>query len=333
LSVHDTGPEYASAYWYGFPSYGEAYTGNIRYTIELLDQPTYSVSSIAPPSPFALSLRLAEKDLDITELRPLYFLSTNDALEKDQVLRENYIEFATEVLSLGRLFTDGPENLLRFIRNLGTARAAHAIDNLADLTLWYNFGVVPTLALSRELTSELHSLVSRLRTGVPSVLHGQFKHYEEESETSIVVRSKVVCNADDLNSLSQLLLALIRVGLSPTPEQIWEAVPFSFLIDKVSKTGTWLSSVDQFIKLNYIYKPSYFVHSISLTREVTDEVMSLMFDTESYTWDGEIKWCRYLRDVSVFSPYLRPDPYGIILPDQQFDLATTSSLLWKRARS
>jgi hypothetical protein len=259
-------------------------------------------------------------------------MSTIDALEKDQVLQQNYIEFATEALSLGRLFTQAPENFLKFFRYLSQKRGKELVDVIADTTLWYNFGLVPTLEISKELSEWLSDTSNAVDLTIPQSLRGKFTHYHEESRTAITARSVVHLRPMDLSGLSGLLLRLIRLGLSPTPGQVWEAVPFSFLIDKISKTGTWLDAVDTFIKLNFIYTPTYFVHSLSLNRDVTDEVMSLMFD-KSYIWEGELTYNAYLRDVSVYSPRFQVDPYGIMLPQPPVGWATTSSLLWKGLNS
>jgi hypothetical protein len=179
----------------------------------------------------------------------------HDALEDYLgILDNNYVEVLSELKDLPDLIPD-VKALLEAIRDFKALNVAGLLrfgDFIAENHLRYAFGIRPTISVISELNSLESRLLDYYSRGIgenESVLYGQFTYpfLLEESRPWLnsVVHTTCICSVTAPES--PFLLALFKLyglRIAPSSQNVWEAIPFSFVVDWFTNMSQRLKHVD-----------------------------------------------------------------------------------------
>lgn len=220
-------------------------------------------------------------------------------------------------------------------RNVSIARL---LDILTDAKLTYSFGLAPTIDDAIEVAHNLKTFRNKMRDKHlygPNTLYGSRRYVLDNYEfgpfnkVTVVCRSKirVKSNAD---TLLPYILPPRSLGLLPSLSSAWNLLPFSFVADWLTRTGSSLSLLeDQTILM--MLNVQYSVHSITIHYNFSDD------DEEAYHFsvtDGGVSsagykyYARYVlnRTYPSIGPTLLPIIGDVGIPD----FGTAGALLYKR---
>jgi len=121
------------------------------------------------------------------------------------------------------------------------------------------------------------------------------------------------------------LLQLDGLGIMPKPSNLWDLMPFSFVLNWLTGVGTAMRRAEYMTCMATI--PAYYVHSYTLTSPfTTDELASWRTATST---DGQLSLKLFYRDISLFSPAPRDSMFGFGIPRSLPPLGTVAALLWQ----
>jgi hypothetical protein len=117
------------------------------------------------------------------------------------------------------------------------------------------------------------------------------------------------------NYFSQIWAALEKLGLEPTAGQIWDLIPFSFVVDWFVKIGESLRRVDQYNSLVLNRDLLARIESFKVQWPLEREVISYLFDGQlcasgsplTYSWYDR----RVYRDLGSIDPIAITDHNGL----------------------
>jgi hypothetical protein len=268
--------------------------------------------SIVPSSSFSAvdAFLKAEGDLGVDSLQNLVKLpQIASALPK---LKE-----ALDVLS----------HLARRDLSLSTAKE---IASLASSTiLQANFQWAPYKRLLTEylplMVSSLQHLSdsSRKAVGYGSFrfqLHGQLGR----DEVTLLTRTKIVMDTSALSLLSTFI-GIDTIGVLPKPSNLWDLVPFSFVVNWFTGVGAAIKNAEYSLVLATV--PAYFVHTYTLVSHLSDDELAYVGAASANSLPVSLRI--YRRDVSIHSPFPRDSKFGFGLPTQLPPLGTVAALLYQ----
>lgn len=241
------------------------------------------------------------------------FYSTSNALhEWLDVIDANLLEALAELGGIASLLPSvaGLARVYRNAKNLDLlSLGASILDVASDLKLWWDFGVKPDLRVVQEFVEKHDDLFSRMPDLTGSrILYGDFDYSTED--WYIAYRSKIRIRLDG-SLLLQAITGLNAVGLLPSPGQLWDAVPFSFVVDWFFNIGGKLKAVDTQGML-LVLPSDVGTHSYKV------ETKDLPLDLSLYGFQpraSEYPQLRYYyRGVSVVLPSLRESAYDFTPP-------------------
>lgn len=274
-------------------------------------------------------------DSELERLTPLAFYSTADALSKyTDIVSANWLETFSDAKDISS-FLPSIGSLMKLIRALrrrdlrGTIR--EGLDTATGTYLWYQFAGRPLNKDVREAVDSYDRMVERLRLeGVwgPKTLYGEFHwdhpdgypgspqvHFESHTKTRLVF--------EDFAFLT-LLFSSSAVGLAPTLENMWEVVPFSFVLDWFTNVGARLGDVDKQATL-LMLPHQYSVHSIKASTDYPGVIPGVDVQTSD-----DSKSSVYYRWLSFTHPSLRWSGYDFRPPSGiSGKLKTVGSLAWQ----
>lgn len=158
------------------------------------------------------------------------------ASEKSISNKANMLEFLKDLRH--------PTKLIPKLRNL------RSIKGIANTYLGVEYGVMPTI-------SDLKSIVNAFKRLGPYIDSNGFDTYSAGSFASLVKGETFfsleqhikLAIGDEDSGLSSLLSRLESMGTLPTLENIWDLVPYSFIIDWFVDVGELLERVDTNLRL------------------------------------------------------------------------------------
>jgi hypothetical protein len=204
------------------------------------------------------------------ELEGNYVFSASDALQQFRC-DSNFLESIPELPSflttwkaplqvLKDLKSASSGNLAAFLRLARSVSAAY---------LTYVYGIVP-------MESDIETLAGILTDGVfvdgsLSSLRGSAylevpysaSTWVGYGQVSIAFHSKAVIN-QQLSQFTSFLMGVEGSGLAPTPSNLWDLVPFSFVADWFVGIGEKLEALESYA-LYATIAPAYFVHSMRVS--------------------------------------------------------------------
>jgi hypothetical protein len=237
------------------------------------------------------------------------FYSTINAVETFlNVIKTNHIETLSELnaisdiipaqsfLNMERLLKREPNILRRVDSGVGLANA------FSSEYLRYVFGTAPTIAAGVEFLSKFDQLSARIRIAGDLGTHTLYgKHYLDLdsfgpfSEFTLTCRSKARVKFPT-STLLGCVIGTQMAGLSPRPSNLYETVPFSFVLDWFTNTGQRIADIE-----SRFFLLTLGLHSI--THSLTIEGKISTHPTDSFT--DHPKYRYYGRRVSRYSPSLK----------------------------
>jgi hypothetical protein len=252
---------------------------------------------------------------DTPNVYPGLFYSAADAINKHiSVLQANNLENLSQLSGMGDLIPNAAKfvKLISEVKNGKWAQAGMTLlDAWSEAQLQWSFGAKPTLADVTELQRRMEGLKAALD------LQGLWGQRDLRGSFSILIpggrygrdqvliqyQSKCIVTFD----YSGLLATLIRgnaIGLLPKLSNLWDMVPFSFLLDWFFNIGERLGDVDS--QMFMLCLPvHYCTHSVTITSVLSEsELDNLGLSTVGI--DTTVPGLRYYQRVtSRYLPRLR----------------------------
>lgn len=304
-------------------------TGDIPSRIE-------SARQILKPGSFHYACDLLRGDIRLSA-----FQSTSDALvQLESGLDTNLIEQISQLSELPDYLPRLVE-AVRLVKSLAKLDVVGSIRDLLDLVtslrLRYSYAYAPDFDFLETELPRIGGLVERLLLNGPvtRIARGKFTWVFPEGTfgvpfSRLETRTKLVVP----NEISPAILSAMGIrslGLSPTPGNFWDLVPFSFVVDWFFDIGRRIREAEN-IALLSLTSPSYLCHTFRIVAPIPDEVMEtvpLVAMSESNPDVYRPEWIWFLREISRTVPPPRTGRFDFDLPGRPPNLANMGSLLWQ----
>lgn len=140
----------------------------------------------------------------------------------------------------------------------------------------------------------------------------------------LTTRTKVVLEAG-ASTLLSAILGTDSLGILPKPSNIWDLVPFSFVLNWFTGVGNAMRRAEYMFLLHTL--PAYFVHSYTITTPFTASELAAWNLQDVGVDRAGLRL--YYRDVSLCTPVPRNSAYNFGIPTSLPPLATLGSLLYQ----
>lgn len=190
------------------------------------------------------------------------------------------------------------------------------VKTISGLYLWYKYSCKTTYGDLTKMWDNQKSIRSELArsTKFMAFRSSESRSYElPTGPMEIRYHAKVVLDNRHYAILNRIVNWLDSIGLAPTTANMWDLIPFSFVVDWFTGTGDLLGDVDQWLgeELNryplrvrtYSYKSS----------------VKLSLDPTSFGWvlDTDLVYTRFQRSVHTSFPKNRFE-FGRVNPAKHF---------------
>lgn len=232
-------------------------------------------------------------------------MSAGDALT-GSALTSNFLESLPELPQLVSVLGPPAKATRALMSVLGgdVSKIPTLCRELASSYLAWKYGIEPLKGDVKNLQSTLSGAAFKDLSGVGE-FRGSFRytfskelHPWGDGELTLTTRSKVVING--LPHLASILLATGQGGVAPTLSNLWDLVPFSFVVDWFTGLSDRLRDIDNTILLAAV-KPIYFVHSYTV--EYSPSATELLMGGFSIRSNPRYRY--YVREISRYIPMPR----------------------------
>jgi hypothetical protein len=293
------------------------------------DGERFAPSHINTLSSFAIQARR-----HLPDLTALAYFSTSDAISNGfQMLSSNYLENLASIGDLGGLV--GAAKILMTMTKFRKLRSVpKLLSLLAEAKLVYSFGLAPTMSDASDISEKARSLMAEFLTmsrtkqsnGSAFWKDWNFPRSGLFDGLEISVHSKVVFRVAPDSFLSALI-PLKSLGILPTLSNIWDLIPFSFVLDKFWRVGSAVESAENSFGMMFL-DCVYIVHSVRTFYPLPEEVLinyGLMQSSES-TRGGYVYYCRW---VTKTFPVVSPTRFPVFKGSGIQDWSLASALAYK----
>lgn len=176
-----------------------------------------------------------------------------------------------------------------------------------------------------EMISTLHNLgkTSNRATGYGSF---SFKMTNQlgRKEVTLLTRTKLVMDTSSSGLLSAVL-GIDALGLLPKASNVWDLIPFTFVVNWFTGVGEALRRAEYSLLLATI--PAYFVHTYTISSPLSSDELEIL---KTSSFDDQPATLRlYYRDISLYTPYPRDSKFGFGIPTGLPSIGTIGSLLYQ----
>lgn len=183
-----------------------------------------------------------------------------------------------------------PQEMIPKLRNL------RQLKTLADNYLTVEYGILPTV-------SDVQTIFGAFRRLAPYVDRNGFDTYgakftatQESDDKIFTLEQRIKLAIDDEDSEFLVLLQRLEsMGTLPTFENLWDLVPYSFVVDWIIDVGGFLERVDTRLRLMRLN-----IRYATMSRKVSVSG-PLVWDSQS-PYVGRVQWEQYHRWVSDQCP-------------------------------
>jgi len=214
-------------------------------------------------------------------------------------------------------------------RDLSGSTFREILDLATSTKLQGDFQWRPFLGL---FTDYLPRMLSTIRTiGLPS---GRVVGYGSRSfrlhnvvgraEVNLLTRTKIVMDSSSSGLLSASL-GLDALGLLPKVSNLWDLIPFTFVVNWFSGIGEAMRRAEYSTIMASI--PAYFVHSYLVTSPLTPFELEKLSLSSSSASPASMRL--YFRDLTSYNPYVRDNGLGLGMPASLPPIGTLGSLLYQ----
>jgi len=167
------------------------------------------------------------------------------------------------------------------------------------------------------------------RTSQRAIGRGSFRFKLPEGslgrkDVTLITRTKLVMDTSQSKLLSSLLGA-DAIGILPKPSNLWDLIPFTFVVNWFTGIGGAIRRAEYSAIL--LSLPAYFVHSYTLTSPFTSDELAAWNLSSSSEEPAGLK--AYYRDLSFYSPIPRDSRFGFGIPTGIPIIGTAGSLLYQ----
>lgn len=204
------------------------------------------------------------------------------ASEKVNANRVNMIAFLKDLRH--------PLQLIPKLRNL------HNLKTIANNYLTVEYGILPTI-------SDIRAIIGAVRRIAPYLDRNGFSVYVSGASSSLEIADKQfsleqrikLAIGDDDNELLALVKRLDSMGTLPTFENLWDLIPYSFVIDWLIDVGGLLQRVDTRLRVMRLdIRYATMSHKVKVSGNLT-------WDQDN-PYVGSVEWEQYHRWVSDQCP-------------------------------
>lgn len=143
-------------------------------------------------------------------------------------------------------------------------------------------------------------------------------------DVTLTARSKIVMDTSGSALLSSLLGA-DAVGVLPKASNIWDLIPFTFVVNWFTGVGGMIRRAEYSAYL--LTLPAYYVHTYTLSSPFSSQELEA-WNLRSFS-EQSAGLRVYYRDLSLFSPLPRDSRFGFGLPQGLPPVGTFTSLLYQ----
>jgi hypothetical protein len=253
----------------------------------------------------------------LPDLRPSSFLSASLALHSQiDELKANNIENISQltgILSILPSLGELPRIVSR-LANRDLSAIPELVTFLSEAWLKFSFDQKPTATDSLELLrSDIQGRLDNILKSRFYTSYGEFHYVFQrkdnpfgDGDLKLSTRTKVRFYVD-LTTLMASYLSLNAAGMVPTLSNLWDLVPFSFVVDWFTQMGDRIKAVDdQLLWLGVVTE--WCLHSYTLTYYPTDEEL-LEYGLANIPGTPSFGLKAYRREFSRLVPTLRDSKY------------------------
>lgn len=183
-----------------------------------------------------------------------------------------------------------PRQLLLRLRNL------RRLKQLANNYLSVEYGILPTI-------SDIEEIVKAMRRMRPFLDRNGFSIYtakhddsmEIPNERYILEQHMKLAIANEDQALDKFINRLDSMGTLPTLKNVWDLIPYSFVVDWLVDVGDWLEAIDSRLRLSRLdVKYATWSQKLISQKDITPSL--------GLPFYGTISWTFYRRWVADHSP-------------------------------
>lgn len=143
----------------------------------------------------------------------------------------------------------------------------------------------------------------------------------------LTVRTKMVLDISPSGLLSGIL-GVDALGLLPKPSNVWDLIPFTFVVNWFTGVGEALRRAEYAAFMATC--PGYYVHTYTITSPLTDAEYEALETSPSALDPVTLRV--FIRDVSLYTPLPRDSKFGFGLPSKTPPFGVIGSLLYQLFR-
>lgn len=232
--------------------------------------------------------RIAEENFrswierNLRDIRPASALSTADAMSDLQ--RSPNTDVLQNLVKVKDISSQIPRimelvQIVRKLANRDLSSIRDIIDFLTSLRLQYGFQWRPEFELLIEILPQLPGALLAFSQSAETLIgRGKYEYDFLDSECyracHLVVRTKIVASSDISSSLATYLRA-DSLGILPTPANIWDIIPFSFVVNWFTNMGKRIRQLGQMANF-WLLDPIVIVHTYTFTSYYTSDELDAM---------------------------------------------------------
>jgi len=299
------------------------------------DTRPYAIQAWTDLSAGRFSRRFGEAiNSDFTELAPASLFSSVDAFNQ----LEGYL--GTNVLqNLAKLpgFIDSLPKLREAVdvlgklakRDLNFATFREILDLASSTHLQASFEWRPWSTILNEYAPKLAATFSALGLQPERIVgYGSFRaelhNVLGRTDVNLTVRTKIVL-VGSVPSWLATLTGIDALGLLPKASNLWDLIPFTFLVNWFTGVGAAMRRAESSIILMGL--PAYYVHTFAFTSPFSTDELRLLHASSDRTSPPLLRY--YMRDVTTITPAPRDTKYGFGIPSGIPFIGTLGSLAYQ----
>jgi hypothetical protein len=298
-----------------------------------------SSAQFADPEPIALHVNRVANEFtglvreSMHDLTPAAFRSSADALESHvSLLQTNYLEVAADYQQLLNVIPD-VRALIRALTVLGSNPLSGIIrlgDVVSDIILQYSFGTRPSASAVAELNRmgpRIMDLFNKFTQPKTIQVAGSFFYdflpheFHGLDAVSLEARSTLYISYSD-PTFAQVF-QLESLGLLPGASRIWEAIPFSFVVDWFTGMSSRLRDVD--LSLLFMLMTVHWAeHSYAVRYRPSEFPLQ-----ELSLASADVEFVTFIRHLSAVVPPLRESRFDFRRAAGPAYFASTAALAFQ----
>lgn len=273
---------------------------------------------------------------NMSDIRPASALSTAAAMtDLESSANTDVLQTLVKITDLSSQLPELSKTVsdLRRLLRKDLSSIPEIISDVTQLRLQQGFQWRPELDLILKYLPQIPGIFSSLNQKHPYVYGRgrydyQFLSSECPRDTKLTVRSKIVARSN-LSSELASYLRLDALGILPTAPNLWDIMPFSFVVNWFTNMGQRIRTVGQLANLWFLDVVTL-VHSYTLTSVLTDSEMD---ECNLSSLSGPNPCMRvYIREISRYIPLGSISRFDFERPTRAPDWSIVASLLWQWMR-